>query len=117
MDAMFPYFIFSGILSNTYKASIKPYVRDLHLISDGAEPFPGVRFRQSKGHSPGHMSIELGTGKDRLVVPGDVWALSVSFRTEPSIIHPAKKITVRLFLTYILGFYVDRPFNSSDLEQ
>lgn len=74
-----PTFDILGVLSNTYKASIKPYLKDLRLITDGAEPFPGVKFRQSRGHSPGHMSIELGTGKDKLVVAGDVWALSVSF--------------------------------------
>lgn len=70
-----------GLLSSIYRASVRPYIKakKLHLITDGDSPFRGVRFRQTRGHSPGHMSIELGVRRPRVVAVGDVWMISVRF--------------------------------------
>jgi len=43
----------------------------LRLVKPGAEVAPGMIAVDSAGHSQGHMSIALSSGKDRLLVLGD----------------------------------------------
>jgi glyoxylase-like metal-dependent hydrolase (beta-lactamase superfamily II) len=41
------------------------------LFADGAEILPGVASRASYGHTPGHMSFELRSGNESVMVVGD----------------------------------------------
>jgi len=41
------------------------------LFDDGAEILPGVAARATYGHTPGHMSFELRSGSDSVMVLGD----------------------------------------------
>ena len=41
------------------------------LFDDGAEVLPGITARLTPGHTPGHMSFEIGAGSDRALVLGD----------------------------------------------
>lgn len=43
----------------------------ISLFRDGEEILPGVAARASYGHTPGHMSFELRSGSDALMVVGD----------------------------------------------
>lgn len=41
------------------------------FFDDGAEILPGIAARASYGHTPGHMSFELRSGQDSVMVVGD----------------------------------------------
>ncbi|MGV6848089.1 MAG: MBL fold metallo-hydrolase [Marinibacterium sp.] len=40
-------------------------------FEDGQEILPGIMARMTAGHSPGHMSFQIGTGSDAVMVIGD----------------------------------------------
>lgn len=50
-------------------------------IKAGAELLPGIRTLDTRGHTPGHMSIHIGSNNEALLVAGDVVAnATLSFR-------------------------------------
>lgn len=68
--------------------SIGPYVArsKLHVISNNSIPLAGIRFIPTPGHSPGHNSVVISTGKGILVLAGDAWVSKVrraSFKFSP----------------------------------
>src|SRR6201997_798365 len=42
----------------------------LHLIKAGAEVAPGVTTLDTAGHTPGHMSVHLGSGSEEMLLAG-----------------------------------------------
>jgi glyoxylase-like metal-dependent hydrolase (beta-lactamase superfamily II) len=57
---------------------VNPHVR---LIKAGAEVVPGVHTVDTAGHTPGHMSVQVASGNEELIVTGDVISHpTVSFR-------------------------------------
>src|ERR1700760_63535 len=55
----------------------------LRLIKAGAEVAPGVTTFDTAGHTPGHMSVHIGSGSEEMLLAGDVVADS-----EISFLHP-----------------------------
>ncbi|MDA3645773.1 MBL fold metallo-hydrolase [Saccharopolyspora indica] len=45
--------------------------RQVETVHDGQEIFPGVRVRNSSGHTPGHAAYALTSGDQRLIAFGD----------------------------------------------
>lgn len=54
--------------------SIAPYKErgDLIVFEDGAELFPGIRALPTPGHTPGHTSFLISSGRDQLLLWGDI---------------------------------------------
>jgi glyoxylase-like metal-dependent hydrolase (beta-lactamase superfamily II) len=44
----------------------------LRLIKAGAEVAPGVTTFDTSGHTPGHMSVHIGSGREEMLLTGDV---------------------------------------------
>lgn len=62
-----------------YLNRIAPYqaMNRVRLLEDFESPIEGVRFVPTNGHSPGHSTIEITVGGERLVCIGDTWASKV----------------------------------------
>jgi glyoxylase-like metal-dependent hydrolase (beta-lactamase superfamily II) len=43
----------------------------IKTVRPGADIVTGVRVLDTAGHTPGHISLEVGTGNDRILVVGD----------------------------------------------
>jgi glyoxylase-like metal-dependent hydrolase (beta-lactamase superfamily II) len=69
----------------------------LHLIKAGAEVAPGVTTFDTAGHTPGHMSVHLGSGSEEMLLAGDVVVDS-----EVSFLHPE----------WPFGFDIDVPMGT-----
>ena len=65
------------------QANLKLASRRLRLIKAGAEVAPGVTTLDTAGHTPGHMSVHIGSGSEELLLTGDVVV-----DTEISFLHP-----------------------------
>ena len=66
----------------------------LRLIKAGAEVAPGVTTLDTAGHTPGHMSVHISSGREEMLLTGDVVADS-----EISFLHPE----------WAFGFDLDAP--------
>jgi len=55
----------------------------LRLIKAGAEVAPGVTTFDTAGHTPGHISVHIGSGSEEMLLAGDV-----VFDSEVSFLHP-----------------------------
>jgi glyoxylase-like metal-dependent hydrolase (beta-lactamase superfamily II) len=44
----------------------------LHLIKPGAEVAPGVTTFDTAGHTPGHLSVHISSGREEMLLAGDV---------------------------------------------
>jgi len=51
--------------------NLKAAKEQLKTIKPGVEVVPGVNVLETGGHTPGHVSLEVGTGKEAIVVLGD----------------------------------------------
>ena len=49
-----------------------PKWKNIRQIEDGQEVYPGVRAVASYGHTPGHTSYIVSSGKKQLLVGGDL---------------------------------------------
>lgn len=54
----------------------------LTLVRSGDEILPGMAMIETRGHTPGHMSVEL-TGDDRLLITGDACTSDTIFFARP----------------------------------
>ena len=57
---------------NSIHKNLRSLAGRYELASDGDEVLPGVRVFLSPGHSPGHVTVEVSSGPDKLVCSGDV---------------------------------------------
>ena len=55
----------------------------LRLIKAGAEVAPGVTTFDTAGHTPGHISVHISSGREEMLLAGDV-----VFDSEVSFLHP-----------------------------
>ena len=51
----------------------------LRIVGDGDIVGPGFRVLETRGHSPGHISLQLGEGSRRLIVVGDLFYCPLHF--------------------------------------
>src|SRR4030081_1814783 len=65
------------------QANLKLASPRLRLIKAGAEVAPGVTTFDTAGHTPGHMSVHIGSGSEEMLLTGDVVV-----DTEISFLHP-----------------------------
>jgi glyoxylase-like metal-dependent hydrolase (beta-lactamase superfamily II) len=65
------------------QANLKLAGPRLRLIKAGAEVAPGVTTFDTAGHTPGHMSVHISSGREELLLTGDVVA-----DTAISFLHP-----------------------------
>src|ERR1700686_205629 len=56
------------------QANLKLASPRLRLIKAGAEVAPGVTTFDTAGHTPGHMSVHISSGKEEMLLTGDVVA-------------------------------------------
>lgn len=58
-----------------FEASLRPLLSDCRvtLIEDGGAMLPGLSYRATPGHTPGHQSILIEAGGETLAVCGDVF--------------------------------------------
>src|ERR1700736_2969458 len=54
------------------QANLKLASPRLRLIKAGAEVAPGVTTFDTAGHTPGHMSVHISSGREEMLPPGDV---------------------------------------------
>jgi glyoxylase-like metal-dependent hydrolase (beta-lactamase superfamily II) len=54
------------------QANLKLASPRLRLIKAGAEVAPGVTTFDTAGHTPGHMSVHIGSGREEMLLTGDV---------------------------------------------
>jgi glyoxylase-like metal-dependent hydrolase (beta-lactamase superfamily II) len=54
------------------QANLKLASPRLRLIKAGAEVAPGVTTVDTHGHTPGHMSVHIGSGREEMLLSGDV---------------------------------------------
>jgi glyoxylase-like metal-dependent hydrolase (beta-lactamase superfamily II) len=50
----------------------KPYGGQLHLYKNGEELAPGIVAAAAPGHTPGHTTLRLSSGKDTMLIWGDI---------------------------------------------
>jgi glyoxylase-like metal-dependent hydrolase (beta-lactamase superfamily II) len=65
------------------QANLKLASPRLRLIKAGAEVAPGVTTIDTAGHTPGHMSVHIGSGSEEMILAADVVVDS-----EVSFLHP-----------------------------
>jgi glyoxylase-like metal-dependent hydrolase (beta-lactamase superfamily II) len=65
------------------RANLKLASPRLRLIKAGTEIAPGVTTLDTAGHTPGHMSVLISSGREQLLVTGDV-----VFDSAVSFLHP-----------------------------
>src|SRR6476619_8001964 len=76
------------------QANLKLASPRLRLIKAGAEVSPGVTTVDTAGHTPGHMSVHINSGREEMLLTGDVVA-----DTAISVLHPE----------WAFGCYLDVP--------
>jgi glyoxylase-like metal-dependent hydrolase (beta-lactamase superfamily II) len=54
------------------QANLKLASPRLRLIKAGAEVAPGVTTFDTAGHTPGHMSVHISSGREEMLLTGDV---------------------------------------------
>jgi glyoxylase-like metal-dependent hydrolase (beta-lactamase superfamily II) len=69
----------------------------LRQIKAGAEVAPGVTTFDTAGHTPGHMSVQISSGSEEMLLTGDV-----VFDSEVSFLHPE----------WPFGFDIDAPLGT-----
>jgi glyoxylase-like metal-dependent hydrolase (beta-lactamase superfamily II) len=102
--------------------SVKPYGKQLQLFKDGEELAPGIVATAAPGHTPGHTALTVSSGKDSLLIWGDIvhtaaiqfarpeWA--ISFDTDQAqAIETRKALFGRLAAdgTLVAGMHLDFP--------
>lgn len=60
-----------------------PKWKNLRQIEDGKEVIPGVRAMAMPGHTPGHTGYVVTSGKQRLIVSGDITNIPSLFMRNP----------------------------------
>src|SRR5258706_457668 len=70
-------------LPQVTQTNLKLATPRLRLIKAGAEVVPGVTTFDTAGHTPGHMSVHIGSGSEEMLVAGDI-----VFDSEVSFLHP-----------------------------
>jgi glyoxylase-like metal-dependent hydrolase (beta-lactamase superfamily II) len=83
----------SAIRVPMYRGSWNLFPR-LRLIKAGAEVAPGVTTFDTAGHTPGHISVHISSGREEMLLTGDVVV-----DTEISFLHPG----------WTFGFDLDVP--------
>lgn len=65
------------------KRDLLPIRDRLNLVRPGDEIVPGMQVIDTKGHTPGHISLELA-GDDKLLITGDACTNDIIFFTHPA---------------------------------
>jgi glyoxylase-like metal-dependent hydrolase (beta-lactamase superfamily II) len=86
------------------REQIAPYHNVMHTFSGSVEVFPGVRSVPLHGHTPGHSGYMIASGKDSLLIWGDIVHVpeiqvprpdvTIEFDTDP---HAAAAARKRIF--------------------
>jgi glyoxylase-like metal-dependent hydrolase (beta-lactamase superfamily II) len=63
-------------LGGRVQASIGKWTKNFRTVKDGEEVIPGVRAVSTHGHTPGHTSYIVSSGKKQFLVSGDVTGLA-----------------------------------------
>jgi glyoxylase-like metal-dependent hydrolase (beta-lactamase superfamily II) len=63
-------------LGGRVQASIGKWKKNFRTVKDGEEVIPGVRAVATHGHTPGHTSYIVSSGKKQFLVSGDVTGLA-----------------------------------------
>src|ERR1700758_774236 len=79
------------------QANLKLASPRLRQIKAGAEVVPGVTTFDTAGHTPGHMSVHISSGREEMLLTGDV-----VFDSEVSFLHPE----------WPFGFDIDAPMGT-----
>jgi glyoxylase-like metal-dependent hydrolase (beta-lactamase superfamily II) len=102
--------------------SVKPYEKQLQLFKDGEELAPGIAATAAPGHTPGHTAVTVSSGKDSLLIWGDIvhcaalqfarpeWAISFD-SDQAQAIETRKALFSRLAAdgTLVAGMHLDFP--------
>ncbi|HET9019553.1 MAG TPA: MBL fold metallo-hydrolase [Acetobacteraceae bacterium] len=56
----------------TAKRALTPYRERIRTVTDGAEALPGITARHLPGHTPGHSGWLIASGRESLLIWGDV---------------------------------------------
>jgi glyoxylase-like metal-dependent hydrolase (beta-lactamase superfamily II) len=104
------------------QAAVKPYEKQLQLYKDGEELSPGIVATAAPGHTVGHTALTISSGKDSLLIWGDIvhvaalqfprpeWA--ISFDTDQALaIETRKALFSRVAAdgTLVAGMHLDFP--------
>lgn len=57
--------------------------KNVKRVADNKDALPGIRAINSNGHTPGHTSFVLGSGRNQLIVSGDVTNVAALFLKNP----------------------------------
>lgn len=104
------------------QAAVKPYDKRLQLLKDGEEISPGITTAIAPGHTPGHSTLRLSSGRDTLLIWGDIvhvaalqfekpeWAIAFD-SDQAQAIQTRKKLFDQLTSdgTLIAGMHLDFP--------
>jgi glyoxylase-like metal-dependent hydrolase (beta-lactamase superfamily II) len=63
-------------LGGRVQASIGKWTKNMRTVKDGDEVIPGVRAVSTHGHTPGHTSYIVSSGKKQFLISGDVTGLA-----------------------------------------
>ena len=103
------------------RKAVKPYAARMRKITDG-EVAPGLTAMAAPGHTPGHAMLRVGSGKDGLLIWGDIihtasiqlphpeWA--ISFDTDPDLAISSRKAVFDRVVSegvMIAGAHLDFP--------
>lgn len=64
------------------RKNLLPIRDQFDLVEDNAEVLPGIKMIPAPGHTPGNATVEISSGKDRLLCIGDIIHSQVEF-TDP----------------------------------
>lgn len=73
---------FRGMAAGTQRR-IEMIAPRFKTVAPGREIVPGVQLIDTAGHTPGHVSVLVGSGRDQLLIGGDVLVQSVVSFAEP----------------------------------
>jgi glyoxylase-like metal-dependent hydrolase (beta-lactamase superfamily II) len=104
------------------QAAVKPYEKRLQLYKDSEEIAPGIVAAAAPGHTPGHNTLRLSSGKDTFLIWGDIvhvaalqfakpeWAIAFD-SDQAQAIETRKKLFDQLSAdgTLIAGMHLDFP--------
>lgn len=72
----------AGVVSG-FDANVLPLKNQLRTVKGGEEIAPGISVYETPGHTPGHSSVLLSSGKDQLLLTADVANHHILFLKNP----------------------------------
>lgn len=104
------------------REQMAPYHNVMHTFSGSVEVFPGVRSMPFHGHTPGHSGYMISSGKDSLLIWGDIVhvpeiqvphpEVTIEFDTDPNAAQATRRRVFDMVATdrqLIAGMHVHYP--------